>query len=158
MEAAPLIAVASLVGSAVYTKKSIDTQKKQIKNARAAAQKEYELEREQTNLVLEEQQRKNRNLLARQQSAYKAKLGAGGMSSKSGSGQTILDTMQKEHDIEDKYLVDRANISLESLLNGINESNTRNLLALNNASNKQMSNLFNTTGSITNLGSRNIIK
>lgn len=158
MEAAPIIAVASLISSAVYTKKSIDSQKKQAKAAKAAAQKEYDLNVAQTKLTLEQQQRKNRNLLAQQQSAYKARLGAGGMSSRSGSGQTVLDNMQREHDIENKYLIEKSNISLESLRNHINETNTRNLLEIQGLRDKQTANAFDTLSSLTSQAGRTMIK
>ncbi len=158
MEAAPIIAAVSLVSSAFYTKKSIDNQKKQAKAAKAAAQKEYDLNVAQTKLALEQQQRKNRNLLAQQQSAYKARLGAGGMSSQSGSAQAVLDNMQREHDIEDKYLVEQANISLESLLNGINKNNTLNLLKMQELHNKQTANAFDTLTSLGTQAGRTMIK
>lgn len=158
MEAAPIIVAASLISSAVYTKKSIDSQKKQAKAAKDAAKKEYDLNVAQTKLTLEEQQRKNRNLLAQQQSAYKARLGASGMSSQSGSGQTILDNMQREHDIEDKYLVEKSNISLESLLNHINENNTRNLLEIKSLNDKQTANTFDSLSSLGNYTGRTMIK
>jgi hypothetical protein len=158
MEAAPIIAVASLISSAVYTKKSIDSQKKQAKAAKAAAQKEYDLNVAQTKLTLEQQQRKNRNLLAQQQSAYKARLGASGMSSRSGSGQTVLDNMQREHDIENKYLIEKSNISLESLRNHINETNTRNLLEIQGLRDKQTANAFDTLSSLTSQAGRTMIK
>ena len=111
MQVAAAATIATAAASVFYSKKNSDAQKKQIKSANAAAQKNYELNRQQAQLTLQETQRKNRNLLAQQQSAYKAKLGASGMSSKSGSGEIVLNTMQKEHDAEDKYLVDQANIS-----------------------------------------------
>ena len=125
-----------------YSKKNSDAQKKQIKSANAAAQKNYELNRQQAQLTLQETQRKNRNLLAQQQSAYKAKLGASGMSSKSGSGEIVLNTMQKEHDAEDKYLVDQANISLEALLNSTNQTKSRNLLSLQTLENNNRNNII----------------
>ncbi len=158
MELTPIITVAAIAASAFYSKKTIDNQKKQVKAAEAAAQKEYDLNVAQTKLALEEQQRKNKNLLEKQQSAYKARLGASGMSSKNGTGQTVLDTMQQEHDIEDKYLVNQANISLEALLNGINESNTRNLLSLSTLDNKSNQNMWNSLNSFTSTAGRSMIK
>ncbi|MGN1063614.1 MAG: hypothetical protein ACI4QM_04765, partial [Alphaproteobacteria bacterium] len=140
-----------------YTKRSADAQKKQIKNATATAQKNYELEREKTQLTLAEEQRKNRNLLAQQQSSFKAKLGAGGLS-KSGSGQAVLDNMQHEYDMDDKYLTNQANISLEALLNGIDETKTRNLLSMKNNSYNTRSNMINTTSNSATSFARALIK
>jgi len=129
MEVAAITAVATTAASVFYTKKAADAQKKQIKASNKAAQKKYELEKQQINLTLADEQRKNRSLLAKQQSAYKAKLGATGLN-QNGSGQVVLDAMQKEHDAEDKYLTSCANISLEELQNSIDETRTRNLLSL----------------------------
>lgn len=154
MQVAAAATIATAAASVFYSKKSADAQKKQIKSANAAAQKDYELNRQQAQLTLAETQRKNRNLLAQQQSAYKAKLGASGMSSKSGSGEVVLNTMQKEHDTEDKYLVDQANISLEALVNGINQTKSRNLLSLQTIDNNSRSNLI---GSLNSFG-RSVIK
>ena len=154
MQVAAAATIATAAASVFYSKKSADAQKKQIKSANAAAQKEYELNRQQAQLTLAETQRKNRNLLAQQQSAYKAKLGASGMSSKNGSGEVVLNTMQKEHDTEDKYLVDQANISLEALVNGINQTKSRNLLSLQTIDNNSRSNLI---GSLNSFG-RSVIK
>ncbi len=88
------------------------------------------MKKQQAQLALEEEQRKNVNLLRRQQSAYRAKLGGGGIGAQSGTGRATLNAMQKEYDIEDKYLVNQANVSLDALLNSINQKTTRNLLAL----------------------------
>ncbi len=129
MEVAAITAVATTAASVFYSKKASDAQKKQIKASQIAADKRYELEKQQIGLTLQDEQRKNRSLLAKQQSAYKAKLGAAGLDKK-GTGQVVLDTMQKEHDAEDKYLTSSANISLEALQNSINETRTRNLLSL----------------------------
>lgn len=142
MQVAAAATIATAAASVFYSKKNSDAQKKQIKSANAAAQKEYELNRQQTQLTLAETQRKNRNLLAQQQSAYKAKLGASGMSTSSGSGEVVLNTMQKEHDAEDKYLVDQANISLEALLNGVNQTKSRNLLSLQTLENNNRNNII----------------
>lgn len=157
MEVAAAAAVATVASSVFYTKRNSDIQKKQYKNAMNAANKDYELSKQQAKLALEEEQRKNRSLLAQQQSAYKAKLGASGLSSQKGSGQVVLDTMKKEHDIEDKYLVNQANISLEALLNGINQTSSRNLLSMSAASNNNTMQAINGLSSFTNLG-RTIIK
>lgn len=140
--AAPLI-IASTASSVYYTKKASDAQKKQIKANNVAAQKAADLQKQQIQMTLNNEQQKNLSLLARQQSAYKAKLGAGGLSQK-GSGQVVLDTMQKEHDIEDKYLKKQADISMEALLNGIDTTRTRNLLELKQ--NKYYSNIDTING------------
>ncbi len=140
--AAPLI-IASAASSVYYTKKASDAQKKQIKANNVAAQKAADLQKQQIQMTLNNEQQKNLSLLARQQSAYKAKLGAGGLSQK-GSGQVVLDTMQKEHDIEDKYLKKQADISMEALLNGIDTTRTRNLLELKQ--NKYYSNIDTING------------
>ncbi len=142
MQVAAAATIATAAASVFYSKKNSDAQKKQIKSANAAAQKNYELNRQQAQLTLQETQRKNRNLLAQQQSAYKARLGASGMSSKSGSGEIVLNTMQKEHDAEDKYLVDQANISLEALLNSTNQTKSRNLLSLQTLENNNRNNII----------------
>ena len=142
MQVAAAATIATAAASVFYSKKNSDAQKKQIKSANAAAQKNYELNRQQAQLTLQETQRKNRNLLAQQQSAYKAKLGASGLSSKSGSGEIVLNTMQKEHDAEDKYLVDQANISLEALLNSTNQTKSRNLLSLQTLENNNRNNII----------------
>lgn len=154
MEVAAAVTLATVASSVFYTKKNADAQKKQIKKANAAAQKDYELSRQQAQLTLAETQRKNRNLLNQQQSAYKAKLGASGMSAENGSGQVVLNTLQKEHDVEDKYLVDQSNISLEALLNGINQTSSKNLLSLRNVNNNERESLI---GSFNSFG-RSVIK
>lgn len=123
--AAPVIVASSIA----YTTKKSNAEKKQIKAANAAANQAYELEKQEKQNTLEQTQLRNRNLLLRQQSQYKAKLGASGLS-QTGSGQVVLDNMKKEHDAEDKYLTEQADISMQALLNGINETNTRNLLEL----------------------------
>ncbi|MBR5130401.1 MAG: hypothetical protein IKV03_04170 [Alphaproteobacteria bacterium] len=157
MEVAAITAVATTAASVFYSKKAADAQKKQINAATVAAEKEYELEKQQIGLTLQEEQRKNRSLLAQQQSAYKAKLGAEGLS-QIGSGQAILDNMQKEHDIEDKYLINKANISLEALQNGIDETRTRNLLSLTQHSNETKSGYLKNIGDSANGLGRMIIK
>lgn len=155
MEIAAIASAATVAASVFYTKKNTDLQQKQYKKNIAAANKEYELQKQQAQSTLTEEQRKNRSLLKRQQSAYKAKLGASGMSAQKGSGQAVLDSMQREHDIEDKYLVDQSNISLEALLNGINQTNSRNLLSMSTLSNNS-----NSIGDISGLigSSRSLIK
>lgn len=148
MEVVAAAAVAKAVSSVYYTKRSSDIQKKQTKAATAAAEKEYELQRQKTQLALQNEQRNNRNLLAQQQSSYKAKLGASGLS-QAGSGQVVLDAMQKEHDTEDNYLTQQAKISLQALQNGINETKTHNLLALKQ---NKVSRDTNYVNSITDAG------
>ena len=61
--------------------------------------------------------------MAQQQSAYKAKLGASGLSAQTGSSQVVLDAMQNEADMEDKYLVNQKNFSLQSLNNRLQQTN-----------------------------------
>ena len=143
MEAAAAATVVSTLASTYFTYDNIKTQKKATKAAKNAANYQAELERKTIQDTLAEQQRKSRNLLAQQQSAYKAKLGAGGLSHTSGSGQVILDSMQKEYDMEDKYLQDKASISLDALRNSIDKLNTQNLLQLRTLSNNQIINLAN---------------
>lgn len=157
MEVAAAATVATVVSSLYYTKRSADIQKKQVKKANAAAQKQYELEREKTQLTLADEQRKNRSLLAQQQSTYKAKLGAGGLS-QPGSGQVVLDNMQREHDMDDKYLTSQANISLEALLNGINQTKSHNLLSLRSSTNKAYARMTNDVISGTGTVARSMIK
>ncbi|MBO7097420.1 MAG: hypothetical protein J6W11_02130, partial [Alphaproteobacteria bacterium] len=82
--------------------------KKAIKNANRTAAENAKLQDEQAKLALQEQQRKNRNLLRQQQATYKANLGALSTSSYSGTGQTYLNALQREYDIEDKYLQNQA--------------------------------------------------
>lgn len=158
MEATPIIAVAAAAASAVYTKKSYNEQKHQIKADNVAAQKQYELDVAQRKLTLAEEQRKNRNLLRQQQSAYRARLGAAGMSAKSGSGRAVLDSLENEHDAEDKYLVNQANISLEALLNGINARNTRNLLTTSSLNRQARLGTWNAIGSLSAGAGRTLLK
>ena len=158
MELTPIIGIVASGASAVYMKKSSDAQRKQLKTERAMAQKEYDLEVAQKKLALEEEQRKNKNLLQKQQAVYKARLGAGGMSSTSGTGRAVLDSMQKEHDIENKYLVDQSNISLEALLNGINARNTRNLLSASSLENRLVANSAGVLNSFTSTAGRSVLK
>ena len=116
------------MATAYYTKVNSDRQKKATKNANRVAAENARLQDEQAQLALAEQQRKNRNLLRQQQASYKANLGALGTTSKSGSVQTYLNALQREHDIEDKYLVNQAKISSEALLNSL--SGTENIIDL----------------------------
>ncbi|MBR6411648.1 MAG: hypothetical protein IKS41_00610 [Alphaproteobacteria bacterium] len=158
MEVTPIITTVASLASSWYMKESADTQKKALKAERAANQKKYDLDVAQAKLALAEEQRKNLNLLTQQQSAYKAKLGAAGMSPKSGSGEAVLESLQKEHDAEDKYLVNQANISLEALLNGINARNTQNLLSLSSASSRNTANALNSINTFTSAAGRSVLK
>ncbi|MBQ9738634.1 MAG: hypothetical protein IJV75_03885 [Alphaproteobacteria bacterium] len=157
MEVAAITAVATTAASVFYSKKAADAQKKQIKASNAAAQKQYELEKQQINLTLKDEQRKNRSLLAQQQSAYKAKLGAVGLD-ESGSAGVVLDTMKKEHDAEDKYLTSSANISLEALQNSIDETRTRNLLSLSQHAATTTAGYFNSATDMANGLGRTLLK
>ena len=151
MEIAAPIIIASVASSVFYTKKAADIQKKQIKTATASAQKAADLQKQQIQLALNNEQQQNLSLLAKQQSAYKAKLGARALSQK-GSGQVVLDTMQKEHDIEDKYLKKQADISMEALLNGIDTTRTRNLLELKQNKYDSVSDTINGVSNSFNAG------
>lgn len=158
MEAAPIIAAAGAITSAVFVKKNMDSQRKAEKAQYRANQRQYQLDVAQAKATLAEEQRKNRNLLAQQQSSYRAKLGASGLSAKSGSGQVVLNSLKKEADAEDKYLVNQANISLEALLNGINAKNTRNLLTLSSINAQRTAGTVNALGNITSTAGRTILK
>ena len=158
MEAAIAATVVATLGSAYYMKTNADRQKKVIKNANHTANKNAKLQEEQAKLALAEQQRKNRNLLAQQQATYKASLGALGTSSKSGSGQTYLNALQREYDIEDKYLQDQAKISSEALLNSLGNTNNTNLLRLSSISSESRMNAINSLGNIANGLGRTMIK
>ncbi len=156
MEIVAISSLAATAVSAAYTKRNSDIQRKQVKKANAAAQKSYELEKKQTELALEEQRRKNLNILNQQLSGYKARLGAAGMSAKQGSGSALLYNARKEHDIEDKYLQEQANLSLEALMNGIEANKTQNLLTLSSIKNESKANQW---GTLANLGgSRTLLK
>ena len=158
MEVTPVITTVATLASSWFMKESADTQKKALKAERAANKRKYDLDVAQAKLTLEEEQRKNRNLLARQQSAYRAKLGAAGMSAQSGSGQAVLQSLQKEHDAEDKYLVNQANISLEALLNGINARNTQNLLSISALNSRNTAGALNSINTLTSSAGRSVLK
>ena len=158
MEVTPIIAAAGAVASAIFMKQNTDAQRKAEKAQYRPDQRQYQLEAEQTRTALAEEQRKNRNLLAQQQSTYRAKLGASGLSARSGSGQVVLNSLKKEADAEDKYLVNQANISLEALLNGINAKNTRNLLNLSSLNAQRTANTVNALSSFTSTAGRTILK
>ena len=159
MEAASVATVVSTLASTFFSYDNILNQKKAAKAERKAANRQAELNRQQIQATLAEQQRKNRNLLAQQQSAYKAKLGASGLSQTSGSGQVVLNNMQTEHDMEDKYLQSQANISLEALRNSIERANTENLLRLRTLNNSLGSNLSKDLNTlVSSATSRSVIK
>ena len=158
MEAVVVATVAATLGSAYYTKVNSDRQKKEIKSANHVAKKNAKLQDEQAQLALAEQQRKNRNLLRQQQATYKANLGALGTSSKSGSGQTYLNALQREYDIEDKYLQNQAKISSEALLNSLGNTTNKNLLRLNSLNAESKLNSINSLGNIATGLSRTMIK
>ena len=90
MEVVAVGALAATAASTIYSKRNSDIQSKQIKKANEAAQKSYDLEKRQAELALDEQRRKNLNILNQQLSTYKARLGAAGMSTKQGSGSALL--------------------------------------------------------------------
>ena len=158
MEVVVAVSVAASLGSAYYTKVNSDRQKKSIKNANHAAAENARLQDEQAQIALAEQQRKNRNLLAQQQASYKAGLGALGTTSRSGSGLTYLNTLQREYDIEDKYLQNQAKISSEALLNSLGNTTNTNLLRLNSLSSENKLNSINSLGNIATGLSRTMIK
>ncbi len=158
MEAAIAVSIASSLATAYYTKVNSDRQKKAIKSANRAAKESARLQDEHAKLALAEQQRKNRNLLRQQQATYKANLGALGTSSKSGTGQTYLNALQREHDIEDKYLVNQAKISSEALLNSLGNTTNTNLLRLNSLNSESKLNSLNSLGNIGSSFSRTMIK
>ena len=137
MHVAVVAAGAAMLGSAYYTKRTEDNQKKMLKNSNKSAKTQADLDRQAAQALLQEQQRKNRNLLKQQQSSYRARLGASGLSYTNGSGQVVLDNMQKEHDMEDRYLIKQANISKQSLENSLKETTKRNLLSLDNMDSNQ---------------------
>ena len=157
MEVVAVGALAATAASTIYSKRNSDIQKKQVKKANEAAQKSYDLEKRQAELALDEQRRKNLNILNQQLSSYKARLGAAGMSSKQGSGSALLYNAEKEHDIEDKYLQEQANISLEALLNGIESTKTRNLLTLSSLNNEKKASQWGTLANLTS-GARSLLK
>ena len=158
MEVAIAASIASSLATAYYTKVNSDRQKKATKNANRVAAENARLQDEQAQLALAEQQRKNRNLLRQQQASYKANLGALGTTSKSGSGQTYLNALQREHDIEDKYLVNQAKISSEALLNSLSGTTSTNLLRLGSLNSENKLNSLNTLGNISTGLSRTMIK
>ena len=158
MEVAVVATIAATLGSAYYTKANADHQKKTVKSANRTATENARLQDEQAKLALAEQQRKNKNLLAQQQATYKANLGALGTSNRSGSGQTYLNALQREYDIEDKYLQNQAKISSDALLNSLGNTNNTNLLRLSSLSSESKMNSINSLGNIATGLSRTMIK
>ncbi|MBP5344143.1 MAG: hypothetical protein J6Y85_03635 [Alphaproteobacteria bacterium] len=154
MEAAAAASVITNLASTYFSLDNLRMQKKATKAANKAENYQAKLNQQNIENTLAEHQRKSRNLLAQQQSAYRAKLGASNLSQSSGSGQVVLNTMQKEHDMEDKYVQGQANISLEALKNSIERINTQNLLRLKMLTNDQG---MAVTNSISNL-SRSMIE
>jgi len=149
---ATAVAVVSVLSSAYYTEQNLKKEKKAAKKANALAREQALIEQDTQEAALREEQRRNRNLLAQQQSAYKAKLGASGLSAQTGSGQVVLDAMQNESDMEDKYLVNKNNYSLKSLNNRLQQTNNRNLLTLNKL---QLARQQNVLDSATKMGRLN---
>lgn len=148
MEAAAAVTVVTNLASTYFSLDNMRLQKKASKAATRAENYQAELNRQNIENTLAEHQRKSRNLLAQQQSAYRAKLGASNLSQSSGSGQVVLDNLQKEHDMEDKYVQGQANISLEALKNSIDKINTQNLLRLRSLTNDQAMTVTNSLSNI----------
>lgn len=141
-QAAAVATVVSILGSAYYTHKTHEAEKKATKRANQLANEQAAIERESELAALKETERKNKNLLAQQQSSYKAKLGASGLTSSSGSGQVVLDAMQKETDMENKYQQQKTQYALKSLTNRLSQTNSRNLLSLSKSRLAQEQNVF----------------
>lgn len=158
MEVAVVATIAAGLGSAYYTAVNSNRQKQVIKSTNRTAKENARLQDEQAKLALAEQQRKNRNLLRQQQATYKANLGALGTSNRSGSGQTYLNALQREYDIEDKYLQNQAKISSDALLNSLGNTTNTNLLRLNSLNNESKLNSINSLGNIATGLSRTMIK
>lgn len=142
-QTAAVATVVSVLGSAYYTHKAHEAEKKATKRANQLANEQAAIERESELAALRETERKNKNLLAQQQSSYKAKLGASGLTSSSGSGQVVLDAMQKETDMENKYQQQKTGYALKTLNNRLNQTNSRNLLSLSKSRLAQGENIFN---------------
>lgn len=141
--AAAVATVVSILGSAYYTHKTHEAEKKATKQANRLANEQAAIERESELAALKETERKNKNLLAQQQSSYKAKLGASGLTSSSGSGQVVLDAMQKETDMENKYQQQKTQYALKNLTNRLSQTNSRNLLSLSKSRLAQEENILN---------------
>ncbi len=142
-QAAAVATVVSILGSVYYTEKKYEAEKKATKKANRLAKEQASIEREAQEAAQRETERKNRNLLAKQQSSYKARLGASGLTSQSGSGQVVLDAMKKETDMENKYQQQKTQYSLKTLNNRLKQTNSRNLLTLDKLRIGQQENLLN---------------
>lgn len=158
MEVALIATAATVIGSAYYTKRNSDLQAKAIKQSNSYAQASAANQNRQAKIALAEQKRKNKNLLAQQQATYKASLSAGGVNTNHGSSQTYLNALQREYDMEDKYLDKQAKISSDAILNSLNRTNSSNLLKLNALNNSQQSNLYTSLGNLANGVGRTLIK
>ena len=158
MDVVIVTSLVASVGSAYYMKVNSDNQKKALKNTNRTNAENARLQNEQADLALKEKLRKNRNLLAQQQATYKAGLGALGTSSKSGSGQTYLNSLQREYDIENKYLQNQAKISSDALLNTLNQQTNTNLLRLNTLNNNSRTDTINSLGNIATGMGRTMIR
>ena len=158
MEVAIIATAVAILSSAYYTKTNADHQKKIIKKNNENTATATALQNRQAQLALDEQRRKNKNLLTQQQAAYKARLGSAGLSGKSGSAQTYLNAMQKEYDMEDKYLVNQAKLSSQGLLNTLGHTTSTNLLKLNSIKNENQINTYNTLGNLAGGIGRTMIK
>ena len=143
-QAAAVATVVAVLGSAYYTHKTHQMEKKATKRANRLANEQAAIERQSELDALKETERRNKNLLAQQQSSYKAKLGASGLTSSSGSGQVVLDAMQKETDMENKYQQQKTQYTLKTLNNRLNQTNNRNLLSLSKSELAQEKNIFDT--------------
>ena len=152
-EVAAAATVVSVLGSAYYTDQKARAEKKATKRANRLAKEQNAIEREAQEAALRETERKNRNLLAQQQSSYKARLGASGLTSQSGSGQVVLDAMKKETDMENKYQNQKTQYSLKSLNNRLKQTNNRNLLTLNKLRIGQAENVLNATTTLGKMAS-----
>ncbi len=158
MEAVIIATALSVLGSAYYTKTNVDRQKKAVKKSNENAANAAALQNKQAQLALDEQRRKNKNLLMQQQASYKARLGATGLSGKSGSGQSYLNAMKKEYDMEDKYLVNQAKISSEGILNNLGHTTSTNLLKLNSINSENQNNTYSTLNNLVGGIGRTMIK
>ena len=147
-QAAAIATVVSLLGSAYYTDKAQKAEKKAVQQANVLAHEEVAIEQEAQQADLKETERKNKNLLAQQQSSYKARLGASGLTSESGSGQVVLNAMQKEFDMENKYEQQKTQYSLKTLNNRLRQTNSRNLLSLTKSNIGQQQNVLNAATSL----------
>ena len=152
-EVAAAAAVVSVLGSAYYTDKKQRAEKKATKRANQLAKEQAAIEREAQEAAQRETERRNRNLLAQQQSSYKARLGASGLTSESGSGQVVLDSMKKETDMENKYQQQKTQYSLKSLNNRLKQTNNRNLLTLNNLRIGQQQNVLDAATTLGKMSS-----